>query len=1004
MDSNASESQSLAPDTSVTGEYVEAAQSVERKVEPISRAILSNPNTTMEDLHNMAEHELDVLDALNNEGRKIIKTRLMVIWEEMSARFERGESINGISGTGGKGMGQYLRSIGINPAKRRSWKFEIRQQEALRLAQENPPIKTPRTTRKEITINSETEADLIAKAGVRMAQKLVGDGMTPPQECVKKAGAMAKEILEAIADGQYARLRPLPVSNTATYDDWKNHHLPAPVYNLKDFEEATGNFKDRYHHAFQGSAFKKLLEMLEDKPEHVLSNAHDFEQLAVVLGGAAENLNLLAAAIKTALVPPSEPAPVRGSKPDNEQPTSKGRAVEYAQRVEAEIEKDLEIERVEKLDDPSPSDSKSEQAECWSRRTGTLDQKAAPCSKLVYETVHGGPKVLEVAIPSQFTQADIPNYFAYAQYFVLADNAFSSIEAESFPNHLYTVAASSGGVIGNPPLPGCDSPPWVTVQAIDSQGVISTVYPCFTFPTLADSLQAAGISWKYYADQESIWNPLDAFSSIRNTSLWDNIQPSSQFTADMESGNLPTVSWVVTSGQYMEHPPNSVCNGENWTVEQMNTLMQGPDWPTTAVFLTWDDFGGMYDHVPPPQLDEWGLGPRVPLIIISPYAKSGYIFSTQYEFSSFLKLVEERFNLSPLTLRDANANDMLDSFDFTQEPLNPLILQTRNCSPLSTTSLSFPAQLVGQPSPAKTIAVNNFGTTNLTITSIAVSGSDFSRTSDCPRTLPPSLSCTVTVTFTPSKTGARAGTLTVSDSNPASQVVSLSGTGTSLGISPSLLNFGVRTVSKSSPSMTATLTKYGSSSVPISGTVLTGDFTQSPPGTCQTTLGAGASCKLNAKFVPTASGTSYGSITILDNAGDSPVLNLTGIGTQVAISPASLIFPDQEVGTSSAPMNLTFTNIGNTGLGVDNVSVLGILQQAILYDFAQTNNCVGNLGPGASCTVSVTFTPVTTGVIRGNLRIAHSEADSPRLVTLRGTGFATAGDSHPPSISQALGK
>ncbi len=309
LESNASDSQSIVPDNSIDGEYVEPAKSVERKVEPISRAILSNPDTTMEHLHEMATHELDVLDALNKEGRQIIKTRLMAIWEEMSVRFERGESINGISGTGGKGMGKYLRSIGVDPAKRRSWKFEIRQQETLRLAQENPPSKSRRTTKKEIVINSETEADLIAKAGVRMAQKLVGDGMTPPQERINKAGAMAKDILEAIADGQYARLEPLPVPTeilapeTATLEDWQKHRIPEPKYTLKYFAEATENFSHSYMYSFQKSGFKKIIQTLRDKPDQVLSNATDFAQLATVLRGVAENANLLAAAISTALTP-----------------------------------------------------------------------------------------------------------------------------------------------------------------------------------------------------------------------------------------------------------------------------------------------------------------------------------------------------------------------------------------------------------------------------------------------------------------------------------------------------------------------------------------------------------------------------------------------------------------------------------------------------------------------------------------------------------------------------
>jgi phospholipase C len=121
------------------------------------------------------------------------------------------------------------------------------------------------------------------------------------------------------------------------------------------------------------------------------------------------------------------------------------------------------------------------------------------------------------------------------------------------------------------------------------------------------------------------------------------------------------------------------CVGENWSVQQLNALMQGPDWNSTAVFLTWDDFGGFFDHLPPPKTDAMGLGPRVPLIIISPYAKKGYISHTVYEFSSFLTFVEKRFNLKPIGERDAKANPMLDSFDFDQQPMPPLILSTRSC-------------------------------------------------------------------------------------------------------------------------------------------------------------------------------------------------------------------------------------------------------------------------------------------------------------------------------------
>jgi phospholipase C len=119
--------------------------------------------------------------------------------------------------------------------------------------------------------------------------------------------------------------------------------------------------------------------------------------------------------------------------------------------------------------------------------------------------------------------------------------------------------------------------------------------------------------------------------------------------------------------------------GENWTVAQLNALMNGPDWNSTVVFLTWDDFGGFYDHVAPPVVDNFGFGPRVPFLVISPWAKRGHISHTTLEFSSVLKFIEERFDLDPLTERDQDANDLVDSFDFDRLPRKPLLLQTRQC-------------------------------------------------------------------------------------------------------------------------------------------------------------------------------------------------------------------------------------------------------------------------------------------------------------------------------------
>ncbi len=287
---------------------------------------------------------------------------------------------------------------------------------------------------------------------------------------------------------------------------------------------------------------------------------------------------------------------------------------------------------------------------------------------------------------TQMTEADIPNYFAYAHNFTLADHMFSSLHGPSFPNHLYTVAAQSGGAIDLPNASewGCDAPNGTTVAILNPDGSMGQSFPCFDFQTLADRLDTTGISWRYYAPSPGqsgyIWSAFDAIRHIRETNLWSqHVVSYTQFATDARNGQLPAVSWLVQPANVSDHPPASTCQSENWTVAQINAVMQGPDWPSTAIFLTWDDFGGFYDHVPPPKIDSFGLGPRVPLLIISPYARQGYISHTQYEFSSFLKFAEERFGLQPLTTRDTMANDMTDSFDFSQSPAPSLILNPRTC-------------------------------------------------------------------------------------------------------------------------------------------------------------------------------------------------------------------------------------------------------------------------------------------------------------------------------------
>ncbi len=621
---------------------------------------------------------------------------------------------------------------------------------------------------------------------------------------------------------------------------------------------------------------------------------------------------------------------------------------------------------------------------------------------------------------TQQVQADVPNYFSYATSFALGDHMFSSLKGPSLPNHLYTIAAESGGVIGNPAGNlsswGCDAPVGTTVPVVDNEGNLTNQFPCFDFQTLGDLLEAAGISWKFYSHADNAWNSYDAINHIRNTSLWTtNIASDTQFITDAGDGQLPAVSWLIPEGDESEHPINSTCNGENWTVEQINAVMQGPDWSSTAIFVFWDDFGGFYDHVAPPISDQYGLGPRVPLLIISPYAIGGYISHTTYEFSSLLKFVEERFGLPPLTERDANANDVLDSFNFNQTPLPALILQTRHCSPASTTALNFALpQSVGTPSPAETVLLSNYNSTSMAISSIVTSG-DFSQTNNCSKSLSAYIPdnsvpyCSVTVTFTPSAQGSRTGSLTLTDGDSTSpQTVSLSGMGTEVSLSAALLSFGTVPVGSSSTTKNVTFSNLSSSPITISSIAATGDYSQT--NTCGGTVAGNSSCTVTVKFTPTTPGTLYGTVAITDSDGSrSQVVNLTGVGTLVSLSPASLNFGSVIIGATSTS-TITLTNKSNsTSLTITGSSVTGTqttiqgtYSELATEEFAiQSTTCGSTLAPLASCTFTIVFTPTLSGALSGQLYVYDSEADSPQSSALSGTGqYQTANPV--PFLSQAL--
>ncbi len=280
-----------------------------------------------------------------------------------------------------------------------------------------------------------------------------------------------------------------------------------------------------------------------------------------------------------------------------------------------------------------------------------------------------------------YDQRDIPNYWSYAKHFTLCDHYFSSLNGPSLPNHVYTVAAQSGGLITNV----ASNLAALEKTLDDPDG--------FSFKSMVDLFSKTKLSWKYYVETRklpphlklrsyqrypdpkhfSLWNPLPGFKAIRdNPSSMEHMVDLKEYFQDLQKGTLPAVSWIVPDTQDSEHPIQPPAQGMWYVTTLVNALMRSPYWKDSAVFLTWDDYGGFYDHVPPPQVDAYGYGPRVPMIVISPYAKPGYISHTTFDFTSTLKFMEIRWRLGHLTASDDRAKGMLDCFNFNQTP-NPVL-------------------------------------------------------------------------------------------------------------------------------------------------------------------------------------------------------------------------------------------------------------------------------------------------------------------------------------------
>ncbi len=277
---------------------------------------------------------------------------------------------------------------------------------------------------------------------------------------------------------------------------------------------------------------------------------------------------------------------------------------------------------------------------------------------------------------SYVPEKDVEEYWTLAQQYVIGDRMFQSNTGPSFVAHQYMIAGQSGNVAENPTgsIWGCDAAPGTTAALLGPNGTeLPGVFPCFDYVTTADLLDAKGVSWRYYApgsgDNFFILSAYQAVRHIRFGKDWDEnvISPSRRVLVDIKHGELAQVTWIVPDWSHSDHP-GSGDEGPDWVTSIVNAIGNSPYWNSTAIFISWDDWGGWYDHVTPTKVDEMGPGFRVPLLIVSPYARHGYITHHVHEASGFIAFIEHNFDLGTLGARDAGTDAFSDCFDYTQTP------------------------------------------------------------------------------------------------------------------------------------------------------------------------------------------------------------------------------------------------------------------------------------------------------------------------------------------------
>lgn len=297
----------------------------------------------------------------------------------------------------------------------------------------------------------------------------------------------------------------------------------------------------------------------------------------------------------------------------------------------------------------------------------------------------GGPPIGAYAY-QYVDPSEITPYWAMAKQYVLADRFFETQSSGSFVAHQDLIAGGTPmgdteSLVNYPTnIPwGCDAPAGTKTSLLTDKGALLAgqgPFPCLTYPTLRDLLNAKGISWKYYSPTLGssagyVFAAFDAIKAVRYGREWRTnvIHPNTRVLDDISHGTLPQFAWVLPDHDDSDHPGLPKDTGPSWIASVVNAVGKSKYWKSTAIIVVWDDWGGFYDHVSPPKVDYQGLGFRVPLIAISAYAKKGHVSHAVYEFGSILRFAEDNWGLGTLHATDERAADFMnDFFSFSQEP------------------------------------------------------------------------------------------------------------------------------------------------------------------------------------------------------------------------------------------------------------------------------------------------------------------------------------------------